>query len=69
MIDLLIYGVKASPFVRKVVVTLEEKGVDYELETLMPFPAPDWFAEINPARRIPVLRDCSVGTEGPADHG
>lgn len=64
--DLLIYGVKASPFVRKVVVMLEEKRVDYEIETLMPFPAPDWFVEINPAKRIPVLRDRSIGAEGPA---
>jgi glutathione S-transferase len=29
-------------------------------------PMPDWFAEISPARRIPVLRDTSVGEEGPA---
>jgi glutathione S-transferase len=66
MTDLLIYGVPASPFVRKVHVLLTEKGVEYELETLMPFPAPDWYAEINPAKRIPVLRDRSVGAEGVA---
>jgi glutathione S-transferase len=28
---------------------------------------PDWFKEISPARRIPVLRDTEVGREGP--HG
>ncbi len=28
-------------------------------------PMPDWFKEISPARRIPVLRDLSVGKEGP----
>jgi len=64
--DLLIYGVPASPFVRKVHAVLHEKGVPYELETLMPFPAPDWFAAINPAKRIPLLRDRSIGTEGAA---
>lgn len=64
MTDLVILGVKGSPFVRKVQVLLAEKGVEYELEAVMPFPAPDWFAEINPAKRIPVLRDRSVGTEG-----
>jgi len=64
--DLLIYGVPASPFVRKVHALLFEKGVEYELEAVMPFPAPDWFAEINPAKRIPVLRDRSVGRDGVA---
>lgn len=63
--DLVIYGMKGSPFVRKVQVLLAEKGVEYELEMLSPFPSPpDWYAAANPARRIPMLRDRSVGTEG-----
>lgn len=64
--ELLVYGMKGSPFVRKVQVFLAEKGVDYEFENASPFPAPDWFAEISPAKRIPVLRDRSVGAEGVA---
>ena len=64
--DLVLYGLKGSPFVRKVQVLLAEKGVDYEFAMASPFPAPDWFVEINPAKRIPVLRDRSVGTEGAA---
>ena len=28
------------------------------------FPGPEWFAAINPAKRIPVLRDRSIGAEG-----
>ena len=64
--DLVIYGMKGSPFVRKVQVLLAEKDIDYDLEMASPFPAPDWFVEINPAKRIPVLRDRSVGTEGTA---
>jgi glutathione S-transferase len=64
--DLVIMGVKGSPFVRKVQVVLAEKGVPYEIEAVSPFPPPDWFVEINPAKRIPVLRDRSVGTEGAA---
>lgn len=64
--DLVVYGMKGSPFVRKVQVVLAEKGVDFEFEMASPFPAPDWFAEISPAKRIPVLRDRSVGTEGAA---
>ena len=64
--DLVLYGLKGSPFVRKVQVLLAEKGVDYEFAMASPFPAPDWFAAMNPAKRIPVLRDRSVGTEGAA---
>jgi len=65
--DLLIYGLKGSPFLRKVQVLCAEKGVDYEIEMLSPFPAPpDWYAEVNPAKRIPMLRDRSIGTEGAA---
>ncbi len=64
--ELLIYGMKGSPFVRKVQVLLAEKGVAFELSAVNIFPAPDWFAEISPAKRIPVLRDRSVGTEGTA---
>jgi glutathione S-transferase len=64
--DLLIYGMKGSPFVRKVQVVLAEKGVPFDFEMVSPFPAPDWFVEISPAKRIPVLRDRSIATEGTA---
>jgi len=64
--DIVIYGLKGSPFVRKVQVVLAEKGIEYDFEVASPFPAPDWFAEINPLKRIPVLRDRSVGVEGVA---
>jgi glutathione S-transferase len=62
--DLVIMGVKGSPFVRKVQVALAEKGVEYEIEPVMPFPPPEWYVAINPAKRIPTLRDRSVGSEG-----
>jgi len=64
--DLVVYGMKGSPFVRKVLVFLAEKGLDHEFVLASPFPAPDWFAEISPAKRIPVLRDRSIGAEGVA---
>jgi len=64
--DLVVYGMKGSPFVRKVQVCLLEKQLDFEMEGVSIFPPPDWFVEISPARRIPVLRDRSVGTEGVA---
>jgi glutathione S-transferase len=54
---LIVYGSSLSPFVRKVRVVLAEKGLDYTLEQINPFAPPDWFIEISPLKRIPVLRD------------
>lgn len=54
---LVIYGMGPSPFVRKVRVAFVEKGMDYTLENVNIFPAPDWFKEISALKRIPVLRD------------
>ena len=54
---LIVYGMGPSPFVRKVRAVMAEKGVDYTFETINIFPAPDWFVEISPLKRIPVLRD------------
>ncbi len=56
-----VYGASLSPFVRKVRVFLAEKGLEYTLEQVNIFPAPDWFVEISPLKRIPVLRDESDG--------
>lgn len=64
--SLILYGAPLSPFVRKVDVVLREKSVEFELESVNILPMPDWFKEISPARRIPVLRDRSVGEEGVA---
>ncbi len=61
---LILYGAPLSPFVRKAEVVLREKGIAFESESVNIMPMPDWFKEISPARRIPVLRDTSVGTEG-----
>ena len=62
--SLVLYGAPLSPFVRKADVVLREKNVPFELESVNIMPMPDWFKEISPARRIPVLRDKSVGEEG-----
>ena len=58
--SLTVYGAALSPFVRKVRVFLAEKGLDYTLENVNIFPVPDWFAEISPLKRIPVLKDDDV---------
>jgi glutathione S-transferase len=50
-----IIGNYLSPYVRKVLVCLELKGVEYELDPIIPFFGNDEFTRINPLRRIPVL--------------
>jgi glutathione S-transferase len=55
--SLTVIGGSVSPFVRKVRVFLAEKGIDYELEQLNPFAAPEGFRKISPLGKIPVLRD------------
>jgi glutathione S-transferase len=62
--DLVIYGSPVSPFVRKVAGLCIEKGVDYEVEAVNVFDPPQWFRDISPMKRIPVLRDRSVAEEG-----
>lgn len=52
-----VYGAPLSPFVRKVCLCLIEKGLDYELEVVMPFGQPDWYRELNPLGRIPAFSD------------
>ena len=52
-----VYGVPLSPFVRKVCLALQEKGLDYRLEIVAPFQQPEWFYDISPLGRIPALKD------------
>ena len=63
--SLVLYGAPLSPFVRKVDIVLREKGIEFEAESVM-MPFPDWFLEISPARRMPVLRDKAIAAEGKA---
>ncbi|MGI9324810.1 MAG: glutathione S-transferase family protein, partial [Pseudomonadales bacterium] len=58
--DYVIYGTEGSPFVRKVLVTLQEKQLPWILEEVNVFDPPEWFLAMSPARRIPVLRDRSL---------
>lgn len=53
-----VYGVKGSPFVRKVLVVLEEKGIAHELVTMASVtPKPPELLALHPMGKIPVLRD------------
>jgi len=52
-----IIGNYLSPYVRKVLVCMELKGLDYEIDPIAPFAGNDEFARLSPLRRIPVLID------------
>ena len=58
-----VFGSSLSPYTRKVLVCLVEKNVEFENEQINPFAAPDWFADISPLGKIPVLRDSSAGAD------
>ncbi|MDC0887291.1 glutathione S-transferase family protein [Altererythrobacter sp.] len=66
MADIVIYGSPVSPFVRKVEAVLAEKNIAFESDSVDVFNPPEWFLEISPLKRIPVMRDRSVGTDGAA---
>ena len=44
--SLTVYGAPLSPFVRKLCLCLIEKGLDYELEVVMPVGQPDELARL-----------------------
>lgn len=64
--DLLIYGSPVSPFVRKVLAFTVAKGAAFDIEPVNIMSPPEWFPEISPMKRIPVLRDRTIGEEGAA---
>ena len=55
-----IIGSYLSPYVRKVLVFLDLKGVPYEIDPITPFFGNEEFARVSPLRRIPVLLDDRV---------
>ena len=52
-----IIGSYLSPYVRKVLVVLDLKGIPYESDPIVPFYGDERFSQISPVRRIPVLID------------
>ncbi len=52
-----IIGSFLSPYVRKVLVFLDRKGLDYEIDPIIPFFGNERFSELSPIRRIPVFTD------------
>jgi glutathione S-transferase len=55
-----IVGSYLSPYVRKVLVVLDLKGIGYEIDPIVPFLGDDRFSAVSPIRRVPVLMDDAV---------
>jgi glutathione S-transferase len=52
-----VIGNYVSPYVRKVLVCMELKGLAYQIDPIAPFVGNDEFSRLSPLRRIPVLLD------------
>ena len=46
---------KACPFVQRVAITLQYKGVDYDIEYIDLGNPPDWFLAASPLKKVPIL--------------
>jgi glutathione S-transferase len=55
-----IVGSYLSPYVRKVLVCLESKGIPYQIDPIVPFFGDERFSAASPLRRVPVLIDDRV---------
>lgn len=55
--SIIIHGVNASPFVRKVRVALAEKNLPYELKPQVPFGQPPEYFKMSPLGKIPCLQE------------
>jgi glutathione S-transferase len=55
-----VIGSYLSPYVRKVLVCLEIKGLAYEIDPIVPFYGDEHFSRLSPLRRVPVLIDGDV---------
>jgi glutathione S-transferase len=52
-----IHGSPVSPFVRKTLVCLIEKGIAHEVNPIAPFPPPESHLKISPLGKIPALTE------------
>jgi glutathione S-transferase len=46
---------KTCPWVHRAAIVLQEKGIDYEIEYIDRHNRPEWFLEISPHSKVPVL--------------
>jgi glutathione S-transferase len=55
-----IIGSFLSPYVRKVLVALNVKGIDYRVDPIVPFFGDERFSKASPLRRVPVYIDADA---------
>lgn len=55
-----LYGASGSPYVRKVMVAMMEKGIEFEQVSVMPFNQDQEFQKKSPLRKIPCYEDDNV---------
>ena len=60
MAPMTVIGSYISPYVRKVLVFLETKGIEYEIDPIPPFMGDTAFTRLSPLQRVPVLIDDDV---------
>jgi len=60
MAPVTIVGSYLSPYVRKVLVCLQLKGVAFRIDPIVPYFGNDAFSELSPLRRVPVYIDDDV---------
>lgn len=53
----ILHGVNLSPFVRKTRAALAEKGIDYDLNPVMPFGVSDDYKKMSPLGKIPCYQE------------
>jgi glutathione S-transferase len=54
-VSLKLVSFKACPFVQRVVIAMEIKAIDYEIEYIDLACPPDWFLAISPLKKVPIL--------------
>ncbi len=47
---------KTCPFVQRAVITLKHKNIDFDITYIDLADPPDWFLEISPLEKVPVLK-------------
>lgn len=52
-----VFGINASPYVRKVRVALAEKGIAYDVEPVIPVNVSDEYRKMSPLGKIPAFKD------------
>ncbi len=56
MADIEIISSSSCPFAQRTRMALMEKGIDFELTEISLDDKPDWFLEISPYGKVPVIR-------------